>query len=173
MNQQKNTVTYLSEASQVEQYQPLITKLVHQLFVKYGGRSRTQLLFGCLSLDDLEQCARLACVKAIRKYCDNKNTKLLTYLHVVIFREVRRTIQHFGKQCLQTVPLNYNSLLTYDNDDFWEVVPDNISDKECLVLEMRLAGYTLKEIGAELSVTCERARIILEEIYEKIRIASA
>lgn len=161
------------ESYLIELYQPIILVLAHKLFSKYGGNKHNCLLFGSLSKDDLEQCGRIACLSAIRSFDENRQTKLSTYIHVVVFREIRRAILNSAKQYQHTINDSCNNSVAYPDNDIWEWVPSNLDSKEQLVLEMRLAGYTLKEIGVELSVSHERARVILEEVFEKMRIASA
>lgn len=146
----------------IKKYEPIIIKLAKKYFVqaKYQG----------VDMNDFLQEGRIAVVKALNSYDPNSVSLFYTYVTICINR-------HFVSYCrnlssTKNTPLNYSVSddCLYDIGDFSfepvEYLNDRLKDdivireKNSLkfidsnIFELRFNGFSYKEIGELLDVSC-------------------
>ncbi len=112
---------------------------------------------------------RIGLLKAIRNY--NEKYALSTLAWICIYREV---LQHILKEqkFKKRHQLLDGDVAIQPHDKIYELIPESLSKQEWTIIEMRLAGYTFKEIGESLSRTKDQVRKHYHKIVEKIRKAN-
>jgi len=119
------------------------------------------------SYDELYSCGLVGLWKAASTY-DPSKSKFSTYAHLIIYREML---------CWTKSKSNHVSFYSQNDcggkskHSISDVLPP-LSEQESTILQMRLDGYTLKEIGKRLGFSTTTAFNKFEEIKNKIRIAN-
>jgi len=125
-------------------------------------------------LEDHIQVGLIGLLKAIRNY-DPDQSKFSTFATVCIKNEIFR---HIKKNKPKTVdPANSietKSVLKGDSgyspkEGFWEIVPECLSEKERLVLSMKIQNYTHREIAHHLSCPKNQIKHIVRKAINTIR----
>ena len=148
-----------------------------QLVNQHYGLVVSQAIRFSSQKSDLEDCIQVGLIgllKAIRNY-DPDQSKFSTFATVCIKNEIFR---HIKKNKQKTVGPSHNigakSVLRGDNsytpkDNFWEVVPECLTDKEKLVLRMKVENYTHREIAHRLSCPKNQIKHIIRKVINTIR----
>ncbi len=125
-------------------------------------------------IDDYRQEGAIALLKAIRKYNPEKG-KLNTYAWPAMFRAICRHSQKFGKKTAdgqqQTVSLEFDPIQEVDPNLIKDLLPE-LQEDELDLLALRLAGYTLEEIGQMYGKHKQSIRIQLERICKRVQKAN-
>lgn len=137
---------------------------------------RHRIKSSVIDRDDLQQIGAMAFIKAIRSFDCSRGVKLGTFAWTCIIRDIRKEIAKFTK--IQFTNRSTNSL---DNEfvvdqnisTIWELFPNSLEEKELSVIESRLEGKTLSQIGKELGCSKEWVNKILSCAINKIRVANA
>lgn len=116
-------------------------------------------------LDEYIQLGRIGLWKAILKH-DPKRGKLTTiawnYIRWEIIRHINKNKKHKHSE------LYSNSAYYHDKVPLWEFIPDNMSELENRVIQLKYKGYTFQEIGYELGCTKSWAYKTFNNIKNKI-----
>ena len=148
-----------------------------QLIDQHYGLVVSQAIRLSSQKSDLEDCIQVGLIgllKAIRNY-DPDQSKFSTFATVCIKNEIFR---HIRKNKKKTIELPHSvetkSVLRSDNsyspkDSFWEIVPECLTDKERLVLKMKVENYTHREIAHRLSCPKNQVKHIIRKVINTIR----
>jgi DNA-directed RNA polymerase specialized sigma subunit len=109
--------------------------LVKSIVKQFNPKNETEF-------EELEQAGLIGLMKAIRKFDPVFGTKLMTYAYYFIVGEINEFInqeryQHIDFKC-EPLCKSYECYKDY---------LDNLSEKEEMIVSMRLAGYTFMEIA--------------------------
>ena len=96
-------------------------------------------------------------LKAIRQY--NKERGAFSTL---AYNCIRWEILFYIKQCNEHIVM-VDRYYT-KKDELWEYLPDGLTKKEKTILQLKLAGYTFKEIGLYL----KHSRGWIYQLYTKL-----
>ena len=113
------------------------------------------------SVEDHIQVGLIGLLKAIRNY-DPEKSKFSTFATVCIRNEIFR---YTRKNKAKSIPLDAQTKgVVHRTDDWymptegiWEYIPDGLTDKEKLVLQMKFENYTHKEIAD--AICCSKGRV--------------
>ncbi len=139
----------------------------------YGLLVSQAISFNPRNKDDLEDYIQIGCIGMIKgiQTFDANIGKFSTYICTCIRNEI---IDY-----LRSEKLNKNFVLGssfyaeyLDHDKIWEMLPDNIDDKEKKVIELKLNGNTRKEIAKKIGKTENQVRYIIQKFLAKIREAN-
>ena len=125
-------------------------------------------------------------LRAIRTFDPNRGYKFITYAGTAAYRNMKRFRQHFhkaqeaGKQheLFENITQDYHYVEPLPSDadeqkDFtqqiWEEAKKNLTVNQWKVLQARMEGRTLMQVGQELGLTKERVRQIQLAALTKLR----
>lgn len=155
-----------------EQTRELEEQLVH---THYGLVVSQALRFSNnrSSVEDYIQVGLIGLLKAIRNY-DSEKSKFSTFATVCIRNEIFR---YSRKNKPKTIPPDAQvKSVIYRTDDWyiptegiWEYIPEGLTDKEKLVLQMKFENYTHKEIADTISCSKGRVKNILKKIISLLQ----
>ena len=118
--------------------------------------------------DDYVQAGSIGLLNAIRSY-DKKKGPFDAWACRLIFQQILRHVQS---------STNEESSLVEDvmqeeaGDTIWDYVPDSLTDADIFLLKLRIAGYTLEEIGEKYDKTRAWAGQNLQRIFDIIRVSN-
>lgn len=146
---------------------------LEKLFKKHYGLLISQAIsFNPSSgeeLDDYIQVAAIGMMKAIKNY-DEEKSKFSTYAIVCIRNAIKNYLRTKNKS-------NSEVLLDFDvklpeKEDIEEYIPSNLGPVEGWVIDLKLQGYTIREMCEIVNLPIHRVRKKLHNAYEKIRKAN-
>lgn len=118
-------------------------------------------------LDEFIQLGRIGLWKAIIKH-DPSRAKLSTliwhYVRWEIFRHIYKEEKH--KHLLELNDSLYSPKLKTSN--FWEIIPEFLSEEEKQVINLKLEGYAFIEIGKKMGYPRGWANNIFKSAVNKI-----
>lgn len=144
-----------------------------------------------ISIDDYKQIGCMALLKAYRKFDPDRGVLFGTYAWKIVIREMNHEFKRLHK-AKKGLPPNIsrryilekearlsgpgatliNQLADIEKvESLWDYCPA-LSSSEIELLELRLSGHTLKEIGIKFDCSKEWAKVSLEKIFMKIREAN-
>lgn len=126
-------------------------------------------------LRDFIQDGSVGLLKAFEHY-DSSVARFLTYAHFWITSEIRAAIRrNKGRNIIFDDVDEYINHLTDDNQNYFNTGAHLargakllLSKREFNVLEKRLQGFSLREIGEEYGYTHENARLIINRAIGKL-----
>lgn len=120
--------------------------------------------------EDFMQTGCIALLKAIRKRDPTKG-KLTTYSWPMIYRDIK-------KKQSEKFKINYTKPESPRNDfslptfHLWEIIPDNMTDQEMEIIELKLDNYNIRQIAKRLGIKCKDVEEIFTSACQKIREAN-
>lgn len=122
-------------------------------------------------LDDFVSAGRIGLLNAIRNY--DHRTKFSTFATTCIRNEIIREVNKDSSiRANKCRPLHDNDFEEQETSQLWELLPDNLTDRERLAVQYRIMeGCTLKEIGDKLGCTKQWAGQILQQAIKKVKSA--
>lgn len=117
-------------------------------------------------LDEYIQVAALGMINAIDKYDKNKS-KFSTYAICCIRNALKNYLRGQNK-FKSDVRLEFE-IETKDPTIIDEYLPDSLTDSEYRIFQMKIEGWTTKDIAEELNWRVHRVRKALGNAYEKIK----
>lgn len=129
------------------------------------------------SIEDHIQIGLIGLLKAIRNY-DPEKSKFSTFATVCIRNEIFR---YTRKNKPKNIPLDIrtSSIINRTDDwympseEIWEYLPDGLTEKEKLVLQMKFENYTHKEIADIICCSKGRVKNILKKIITLLQRVNA
>lgn len=120
--------------------------------------------------DDFVQTGTIALLKAIRKRDPTKG-KLTTYSWPIIYREIKakQSEKFKHKHVRPDSPRNDFSLPTFH---LWEIIPDNMSEDEKRIIELKLDNYNSNQIAKQMGIKTKEVEEIFSLACKKIREAN-
>ena len=112
----------------------------------------------------------IALLRALRQY-DIKRGKLSTFAWKYIVRAISKYIVKQNKIPFTSLTSNIPQESSH-HPDLWEILPDNLSDVENIIIKKRWSGYTFEEIGKECGHTKSWAKQKFDSIIQKIQKAN-
>ena len=151
----------------------MIHKTEDELIKQHTGLIIVQASkFNDTSLSDSEDyiaAGRIGLLKAIRYYDESRDTKFSTFATTCIRREMIRE-SSYDKDVGMQKTVDEQVFVYEHNAEWWEMLPDNLSDLEVNVLEDRvLKNFTLQEIGDRWGHTKQWASNVLYRAINKVR----
>lgn len=157
-----------SESINIEQHIPLVKHIICRFFMSHPMDFDDKLQYGCVGL-----------IKAARTYKPGICT-FSTYAGQCIKNEIYYAMRRYKKHS-QVLSLDFNESVEDDSIALKDIIPDNTinveesyiqrtelaeayskaSDNTKLVIQLRMRGYTFKEIGQVLGGTHGLASNIL------------
>ena len=123
-------------------------------------------------LDEYIQAGRIGLLTAIRKH-DPERGALSTIAWNHIRWEIMSYLDTQYKKPIPTQPL-YDQAAYITIDSIWELLPDTLNPIEERIIELRLQGFTFREIGNQLGgYTRGWANKLFKSSLEKIKLANA
>jgi len=117
------------------------------------------------------QAGRIGLWKAIQKYDPNKGCKFSPYARNPIRWEIIKTInsaKKFNNQCsLNNMIIDFLEVCNENN--FWELLPDDLTEEEKIVLELRCSGYNFSEICRSIDRGRHYTKQLFMNAIKKIR----
>jgi len=121
-------------------------------------------------MDDMIQEGSIALLKALRKH-DAKRGKVST----LAWKYINKALSRYKKGIIENKEKHSDFESISDNsnqDKFWENIPDTLTQKELLVIQMKCEGYTFKEIGEKIGCTKSWSSRIFKDAIKKIKTAN-
>lgn len=118
--------------------------------------------------DDYKQVGYIAMLNSLKLYDPTKGD-IEHYLRKAVKQNIVKEFVKFSKG---PITITYNDSPIQEDDDFEEIIPDSLTERQYKILLMRVQGYTLENIGDSFFKTKEWARQQLETIYQKIQEAN-
>ena len=142
--------------------------LVISVVNKFSPKNQTER-------DEYTQAGRIGLWKALKKFKPEMGTKFSPYAWKPIRWEIIKEIR--SQKNKRHLPVNDAAfaqqeamLLHYTSQEsFWEIVPSTLTESERSIVELRLEGYTLKEIADSLETNRSNVRKSLARAINKIR----
>tara|TARA_R100000808_G_scaffold5713_1_gene17220 strand:+ start:50291 stop:50806 length:516 start_codon:yes stop_codon:yes gene_type:complete len=127
-------------------------------------------------IEDYIQVGLIGLLKAIRNY-DSEKSKFSTFATVCIRNEIFR---YTRKNKPKTIPVDAKIKNVINRTDdwyvpvegIWEYIPDSLTEKERLVLQMKFENYTHKEIADTICCSKGRVKNILKKIISLLQRAN-
>lgn len=121
--------------------------------------------------DDYVQQGCIALLKAIRKRDPTKG-KLTTYSYPIIYRDIKKKQSEKFKTnyTKPDTPRNDFSLPTFH---LWEIMPDDMTDREIEVINLKLDNYNVRQIAKQMQIKCKEVEEIFTSACQKIREANS
>jgi RNA polymerase sigma factor (sigma-70 family) len=109
------------------------------------------------------QAGTIGLWKALKKYDPDRGCKLSPYARNPIRWEIIKVInssKKFNNQCsLNNMVVDFLEICHEDN--FWEFMPDSLTEEEKIILKLRCEGYNFSEICKKL----ERGRHYTKQLF--------
>lgn len=131
----------LDETRIVEDY----TKLVYHIAQKFKPNNSYEL-------EDFVQIGYMGLLKAIKKY-DKTKAKFSTIAWYYIKWEI---IRYLSKKKVDLVYYDGDSFCdseAYDAESLQDFIPFNLTQEQQTILQLRLDGFTMKQIAAKLNIS--------------------
>ena len=130
-------------------------------------------------LEEFIQMGRIAVWKALQKY-DPSRAKLSTMMWYYIKWEILRFLKKGRKgKCAKdgfkefylddSLYLDNNKVVLNQNSEFWELLPECLTNNEKSVINLRLKGHTFLEIGQQLGYSRGWANNTYKKAIDKIQ----
>jgi RNA polymerase sigma factor (sigma-70 family) len=120
-------------------------------------------------IEDLMQVATIGLIKAYNTWNEKKST-FSTHAYNCINNNLKNYIRNNKRYKLDTISI-YEEKAYNEKESFFEYLPD-IKDEEFFIIDLKLKGYTRKEISNLLGISKDKLRYKLSIIYQKIRKAN-
>ncbi len=137
-------------------------ELEELLVQKHYGLAVSQALSFCGRTNILEDCIQVGLIgllKAIRNY-DSEKSKFSTFATICIRNEILRFKNKNKKHnnCTSIIDdISYS-----EKTQIWEFLPDNLGEEELVILDLKKANFTKKEM-------CEMLNCSKRELDQKIK----
>tara|TARA_R110000824_G_scaffold128568_4_gene289515 strand:- start:28230 stop:28682 length:453 start_codon:yes stop_codon:yes gene_type:complete len=118
--------------------------------------------------DDYTQAGRIGLWKALKKYDVEKGAALSTFAWNPIRWEIIKEIKSLKKDRYLSFSLAPTPVYI-QKEAFWESCPENITNEECELLELRRMGYTLDEVAGIAGRSKSYIKKVLYRAINKVR----
>lgn len=118
-------------------------------------------------LDEFIQLGRIGLLKAIRKYnpkLGNLSTIAWHYIQGEIKKAIRKNSRYNPVEIIET---GYEP-----SENFWELLPDTLTENERKIIELKVQGYTFEEISNEIELTKSWVHMLFKRAIKKIQNAN-
>ena len=110
----------------------------------------------------------IALLRAIRKFDPERNVQLSTFAWKYIHKAILKYILKQNKN-KQTAQLSEDLPNRHAISAIKEILPKNLTNKERIIIEMRLDNYTFEEIGKKIGCTRGWSNRLFNRAAQKIR----
>ncbi len=117
-------------------------------------------------LDDYIQIGSFGMIKAIRQY-DNNVGRFSTFAICCIRNSIMNYLR--GQRKFRYDITLDEPVSTIPKENILDYLPENLTPHERHIIQLKIDGWTMTEIGDEFSYPCYRIRRIINDIYDKIR----
>lgn len=146
------------------------TKLERLIQDNYGLIVSQALFFKPKNKQLLEDCIQigvLTFVKVIDKF-DSKKSKFSTYISNCIRNAIKDHLKYNKKHSYKKL----TTVATTVSEQFWELIPDNLTNSEKAIIMLKLENYDKQEIADILSLTQKEVTAIFNQAKAKIKKAN-
>jgi len=147
------------ENNTVKQYQNLVKSIV-----KSFHPANSDVM-------DYIQEANIALLRAIRNYNSKRGACISTLATIYI----RRALSRYRQQSSSLLCFSYidnEPFYEHKQYDLWEILPENLSDIELIILYKYCNGYTFREIGQQIGYSTKLINSIYKNIIQKSKYAN-
>lgn len=147
---------------------------LERLFEDHYGLIVSQAISFCPrsqnELDDYIQVAAVGMIKAFENF-DPARAKFSTYAIVCIRNHLKNHIRTERKNKILYLP-DLDNKAVYMSETLFNVLPDSLSTREKKLIQMKMMGYSYREMAEELSMPIFRVKSLTYNTYRKIRKAN-
>jgi RNA polymerase sigma factor (sigma-70 family) len=147
----------MNENELIQKYYGLVLNIVNTFNPRNEFERADFIQEGCIAL-----------LRAIRQH-DAKRGKISTlawkYITNALIGYKRKTYEHEVSNSFEEPTFEYINQL-------WEIIPNNLSEIEKIIVYMRYKGYTFQEIGKEIKYTKSWVSQIFKKAVSKIQKAN-
>lgn len=135
--------------------------LVKEIVRRFKPQNRTEY-------DEYIQVGSIGLLKAIRKHDPVKGALSTIAWHHIRWEIIRYIKKHKRAHHIESID-NHNEDASYEEFNIIDIIPDNLSELEIKILQMRIDGYKINEIIQETGLDKYRLSKIYKSIIKRIK----
>lgn len=143
---------------------------LEELLAKHRGLIVSQAVSFCRNSDDLEDyisIGTIAFIKAYKNY-NPETSQFSTYIVSCIRNAFRKYSKKEEKRYFKRTSMSY-----IDSEQLWESLPENITEGERIIIELKYEGYSYQEMSDITGYTQKELHKIINKLFKRIRESNA